>query len=124
MSAPSRTFVWPAVAMILVAGLVHLIDAPDSFEEAAYKGLLFVANGVGSIIAAIGIIRGRRGWGWGLGFFIAAFSLGLYAASRTIGLPHLPAEPDEWFEPLGVLSMISEGLFLFITFAAFRKNAG
>ncbi|MCX6348804.1 MAG: hypothetical protein NTV79_04795 [Candidatus Aureabacteria bacterium] len=42
MPAPSRTFIWPAVAMILVVGLVHLIDAPDSFAEAAYKGLLFV----------------------------------------------------------------------------------
>jgi hypothetical protein len=122
MAALSRTFVWPAVAMILVAGFVHLIEAPDSFQEATYKGLLFVANGVGSIIAAIGIIRGKRDWGWGLGFLIAAVSLCVYAASRTIGLPYLPAEPDEWFEPLGVIAMISEVLFLLTTIAAFRKN--
>jgi hypothetical protein len=36
--------------------------------------------------------------------------------SRTIGLPGLPVE-EEWLEPLGLLSMVVEALFvgLFLT---------
>jgi hypothetical protein len=33
-----------------------------------------------------------------------------YVISRTTGLPGLPAE--EWLEPLGILSLLIEGLFL------------
>ena len=33
-----------AVALILVTGAIHFIDAPGSFGDATYKGILFVAN--------------------------------------------------------------------------------
>lgn len=35
-----------------------------------------------------------------------------YALSRTVGLPQIPAEPDAWFEPLGIASFVAEGLFV------------
>ena len=35
-------------------------------------------------------------------------------ASRTVGLPFIPAEPDAWFEPLGVAAMIAEVLFIVV----------
>ena len=52
--------------MIVLVGLIHVVDAPDSFSEAAYKGLLFAAIGLGAVLAALGIYGGRR-WGWNLG---------------------------------------------------------
>jgi hypothetical protein len=42
-----------------------------------------------------------------------------YVASRTIGLPGLPAEPDAWLEPAGVASLLCETLFV-VLFAATR----
>lgn len=105
-----RTLVIAGIALILITGLVHLIDAPDAFEEATYKGVLFVLNALGALIAAIGIWRGQRLSGWVLGLVVAAGALLGYVLSRTVGLPGLPAEPDEWFEPLGVVSMIAEVL--------------
>ena len=106
----SRNIKWLGIGLILAAGLIHVIEAPEAFEEAAYKGWLFYANGIGALAAALGIYQGKR-WGWGLGLVIALGSLIGYAASRTIGLPLIPAEPDEWFEPLGVASLAAEGLF-------------
>jgi len=105
-----RTIVWAGIALMLVTGIIHLIDAPDAFDEATYKGLLFVANGIGALIAAVGITRGARTWGWGLGLLVAAGAFVGYVASRTIGLPGIPAEPDAWLEPLGVVSLVAEGL--------------
>ena len=107
-----RTIVWAGVALMLVTGIVHLIDAPDAFDEATYKGLLFAANGIGALIAAVGIARGARSWGWGLGLLVAAGAFVGYVASRTIGLPGIPAEPDAWLEPLGVVSLVAEGLLV------------
>ena len=111
MSSPSRTVTWLGIILILIAGLVHFIEAPDAFEEMTYKGVLFILNGLGAIIAAIGIYRGSRSWGWTLGLIVAFVTIIGYVASRTIGLPGLPAEPDAWLEPLGVVSVLAEAVF-------------
>jgi len=113
MRKPQKALMWLGIALILAIGLIHTIDVPDSFKDAAYKGWLFLANGIGSLIAAYGIYRGKS-WGWNLGVLIAAASFTGYVASRTVGLPHIPAEPEAWLEPLGVLSLIAEGLFAMI----------
>jgi hypothetical protein len=110
------------VVSILATGIIHLIDAPDSFGDAPYKGWLFYVNFVGALVSAVGILLNRRIWGWNLGFIIAALSVLGYIASRTVGLPFIPAEPDEWLEPLGVASLIAEGLFIAV-FAA-RRSLG
>ncbi len=119
MSDASKTFRWLGTGLIVIVGLIHAIDAPECFEEAAYKGWLFCANGVGALIAACGIYRGERSWGWNLGLLIAAGSFLSYVASRAVGLPLIPAEPDAWLEPLGAASLIAEGLFV----AVFIKRA-
>ena len=116
MSNKSKTMMWVGIALIMVTGLIHVIDAPDSFEEAAYKGWLFCLNGAGALVAAFGIFRGRA-WGWNLGFLIAAGSIVGYTLSRTVGLPQIPAEPDAWLEPLGVAAMSAEGLIVLLFFS-------
>ncbi len=101
---------WAGVALILLLGLIHAVDAPDNLSEAAYKGLLFVAIGLGAALAAFGIYRGRS-WGWHLGALVAVGAFVGYITSRTVGLPGLGVD-DAWFEPLGVLSIITEALFV------------
>lgn len=108
------------VALILVTGAIHFIDAPGSFGDATYKGLLFLANGTAAIIAAFGIYRGDRRWGWGLGLLVAGGALVSYVISRTVGLPGLA--PDVWLEPLGLLSLMVEAGFI-VLFAQSRLGA-
>ena len=62
-------------------------------------------------IAAIGIYRNRRTLGWLLGLLVAGGAIVAYVASRTVGLPGLPAEPDAWLEPAGVASLMCEAFF-------------
>jgi hypothetical protein len=107
---------WSGIGLIFITGLIHVIDAPDSFSDAAYKGWLFYANGVGAFISAAGITF-RKNWGWNLGLGIAAGSFFGYVASRTVGLPMLPAEPGAWLEPLGIASLIAEALFIVVFFS-------
>lgn len=111
-----------AVIAILATGLIHLWTAGDSFGEATYKGVLFVANGVAAIVAAAAIYRDRGEWGWLLGALVAGGAFLGYVLSRTAGLPGLPAEPDAWLEPLGVASLVAEAVFL-AAFATRRRSS-
>src|SRR3989338_5381418 len=117
----NRIFLWSGIGLILMTGLIHVIEAPDCFSEAAYKGWLFYANGFCAVIAAYGIYRNHR-WGWNLGLLIAAGSFICYMISRTVGLPQIPAEPDAWLEPLGVASLIAEGLFVAVFLGSTVSN--
>jgi hypothetical protein len=100
------------VVLMLAVGAIHLLEAPAHFEVAAYLGVLFAINFVGTLAAAIGIFRGTKGWGWTLGALISVLSLLAYLASRLFGLPGFAEAAGKWNEPLGTLAMILEGLFL------------
>lgn len=100
------------VALILGVGAVHLVAAPAHFEAAAYLGVLFVANFAVTLVAAVGIFRGAKVWGWTLGAVVCGLSFVAYVASRLFGLPGLGEAVGEWDEPLGSLALILEGLFL------------
>ncbi len=79
--------VWMGIVLILITGLVHFVDASSSFQDAAYKGVLFAANGIGSLVAAYGISRGERHWGWGLGLLVAGGRTGRLRAEPHRGAP-------------------------------------
>lgn len=122
MSMVSRTSTWGAVVALLATALIHFVEAPAAFAEAPYKGILFVANGVGALIAAGGIFRGTWSWGWLMGLVVAGGAMVGYVASRTIGLPGIPAEPDAWLEPMGVASLVAEGVVVLLFLAALRAR--
>ena len=112
----SKKVMWAGIVLTLFTGVIHLIDAPSSFDDATYKGILFVANGIAAAVAALGIYRGARNWGWGLGLLIAGGSLVGYIISRTVGLPGLG--PDDWLEPLGIASLIVEAAYVWFAMQA------
>jgi hypothetical protein len=120
MTRLSPTLKWLAIMAILGTGIIHLVEARDAFSDATYKGVLFVGNGIGAVVAAIGMYRDQWMLGWLLGLLIAGSAILAYVASRTIGLPGLPAEPDAWLEPMGVASLVCEALVV-VLFAVTRK---
>ena len=110
------------ISLIVVVGLIHLINSPEDLEEGSYTGLLYLANFFGAILAAIGIYRGRS-WGWSLGALVSVGAFAGYVVSRTIGLPGLGVE-EEWLEPLGVLSLVVEALFVGVFLRVFAPPKG
>jgi uncharacterized membrane protein YfcA len=107
------------ISLIVVVGLIHLINSPEDLQEGSYTGLLYLANFFGALAAAVGIYRGKR-WGWTLGLLVAGGAFAGYVISRTVGLPGLPVEA-EWLEPLGVLSLLVEGLFVGVFLAILAR---
>lgn len=100
------------IVLVLGVGAVHAVKAPEYFGISAYLGALFVANAVGTVVAAVGILRGAKGWGWTLGAAICTLAALAYLASRLFGLPGYPEAAGAWDEPWGSLALILEGLFL------------
>jgi hypothetical protein len=118
----SGRLVGAGISVIMIVGLIHLINAPGDLEEGTYTGLLYLANFVGALAAAIGIYRGRS-WGWSLGALVSVGAFVAYVISRTVGLPGLPVE-EEWLEPLGVLSLLVEALFMGLYLTVFVRPTG
>jgi hypothetical protein len=104
----TRNLEWIGVVLITIIGVIHLILMRGEYDEAHYMGMLFAANFVGAILAAIGVYRGSL-WGWVLGFFVAGGSLLGYFLSRTVGLPGMQIE--SWLNPLGIMSLVAELAF-------------
>jgi len=106
------------IVIILGIGIIHFLMAPVEYEEARYVGVLFGANFLASVIAALGILRGKT-WGWALGLLIAAGSLTGYVLSRTVGMPGM--EVEEWFGLYDLLAMALEVAFILIVSFRPRK---
>jgi hypothetical protein len=103
----------------LIVGLIHLINSPGDLAEGSYTGPLYLATFFGALAAAVGIYRGRS-WGWSMGALVSVGAFVGYVISRTVGLPGLPVE-EEWLEPLGVLSLIVEALFVGLYLTVFVR---
>ncbi len=102
---------WNGIVLILAIGLIHLIGVPHHFEIATYLGWLFIANFLGSVMAALGIYRGAQ-WGWLLGALIASASFVLFLISRTVGLPAIHQDLVGRWSTLGIVSLIVEALLV------------
>jgi hypothetical protein len=103
--------------------VIHLVETPEYLQEMRYIGILFALSVVGALLAAIGIFRDER-WGWSLGLLIAGGSLVAYLLSRTIGLPGFRENSwEEFAEPLGLLSLVVEGLFVAVAVNVLSRRA-
>lgn len=103
---------WAGIGLILASGVIHAIGTQEMFGEVQYMGILFALSVIGAVAAAIGIWRGER-WGWQLGILVAGGSILAYFTTRTIGFPGFRENSlEEFLEPMGVLSLIVEGMFV------------
>lgn len=115
-NAPQTTRL-AGLALILAVGAIHLIEGPGYLEAPAYLGVLFFANALCSLIAASGILRGTKSWGWALASAISGLSALAYVYSRLFGLPGYPETMGAWDTPLGSVAVIVELLFVGLYFS-------
>lgn len=111
-----------AIGLLLATALIHLLQAPEDLSENTVRGVLFIANGILGLIAAVGIYRGSKTWGWGLGVIVAGGAFLFYVVSRAFGIPWMDSL-GEWSEPIGLLSLIVEGGFVVLALRALVNPA-
>lgn len=111
---------WAGVVLILIVGLIHAVETPEYLEESTVVGVLFILNVVGALLAAVGIYRQQRSWGWGLGAVVAGGAFVAYVLSRTVGL--FGFYDGEWAEPLGLASLLFEAVFVVLAVRVFSAR--
>jgi hypothetical protein len=122
-----RTSKVAGLLLIIAAGLIHLVAAPDHYEEATYIGVLFSANLLGALAAAIGIYRDEL-WGWWLGAAVAGGAFVMFMVSRLIGLPGFEEHIGLWLgdsveDYLGIPSLIIEASFVALSVVVITLQA-
>lgn len=110
------------IVSAMALATIHLIEMPGDFGEMPYLGVLFGVGGVLLIAASVGMIRrAENRVAWATGALVAAGMLVGYCVSRTVGLPGMDVEV--WGEPLGVLSLVLEVVFLMAAVVAFAAHS-
>lgn len=112
----------------LAVAAIHVIDQgglPGS-KDPEYAQILYYVLEVAGVVAAVLLLaRATAKLGWLLALGVAAGPIIGYVLTRGPGLPDYTDDIGNWAEPLGVLSLIVEGV-LFILAAtsllAFRRR--
>lgn len=107
---------WSGIGLILIIGLTHMYEFPEHFFAAKYIGLSFGALFAGSLLSALGILRGRR-WGWALGSVLSGVAFMAYLISRIWGLPGFREAVANWSTPAGTVSLGFEAAFILLYFS-------
>ena len=109
-----------AVAVIGLAGvaLIHLLDAPATFQSAAYKGWLYVGLILGCVVVAGALVRSSDRRAWTAAALLSLGAIVAFVISRTVGLPQGADDIGNWSEPLGLASLFVEGSLVALSASA------
>lgn len=100
----------------LAVAAIHIIDqggVPGSKDPEYVQVLYYLLEVAGVAAAALLLTKyAKRGWALSLG--VAAGPIIGYVLSRGPGLPDYRDDIGNWAEPLGVLSLVVEGVLLIL----------
>ena len=100
-----------SAAALAVVGVIHLVLAPEYFQEQAYVGVLFVLGGIALAAVAVRLWMRDEAPAWLVGaLLMAGMGIG-FVLSRTIGLPGF--KESEW-ELSGVICLLLEAGFVMV----------
>lgn len=111
VSKPLRSAWRPMVVLaVTMAAAAHIPVIGPHLDEAPYMGVLFIVLTAACALLGVGVlIRDSRAV-----YQLVVLTCGLailgYAATRLIAFPMLADDVGNWLEPLGVLSICTEGV--------------
>lgn len=114
LNGPPARSRWRGLAAFGAIGeaVAHIPVIDMHLTEAPYIGIGFIllaitGLGIGGLLLVADTPRV-----WGATALVGALALAAYAASRTVGLPQIRDDIDNWTEPLGLVAIATEALML------------
>jgi hypothetical protein len=124
LSRAIRDGVARAAAVVALAGvaLIHVLDAPDTFSSAPYKGWLYVGLIAGCLATAWALVHSSDLRAWAAAAALPAGAVVAFVVSRTLGLPQGADDIGNWTEPLGLASLFVEGTLVALALAVLQER--
>jgi hypothetical protein len=97
-----------AAAALIAGAVIHLVELPG--QVLPVLNALFIASAVGMVLGAVLLVLPAPRLGWLIGGGTAFLTFLGYVLSRTTGLPGILSAIGHWFYPLGIPSLIVEGV--------------
>jgi hypothetical protein len=99
---------WVLAGSAVVSAGAHVPVVSDHLHEAPYMGWEFVVLIAACLCIAIGALVCDSGALYAAAVFTCGSAVLGYAATRTVAFPRLADDVGNWFEPLGVVSILAE----------------
>ncbi len=114
------------ILLIVIIGLLNfhiphfLLESRNTSSASSdLLELVLLANVIGALVAAVGILRDVR-WAWYVGVVVVGIAVVLYLAQETVGLPGLP---KAWLEPSRIVALLVEALFVILAWRQLGRRA-
>jgi hypothetical protein len=109
----------------LAVAAIHVIDqgGVPGTKGPEYVQILYYALELAGVLAAALLLTKHARAGWLLSLGVAAGPIVGYVLSRGPGLPDYTDDIGNWAEPLGVGSLVVEGILLILTVVLLRRYA-
>ncbi|MGN6088314.1 MAG: hypothetical protein ACTHNT_03375 [Actinomycetales bacterium] len=120
LHSPAR---WVAVPAIAVAAAAHVPVTPEHLEEAPYMGVLFIVLTVACAAIGVALLVWDAPVVYGLAVLTCGLAVIGYAATRLVAFPMLGDDVGNWFEPLGVVSVLTEALVVAAAATALARRS-
>lgn len=108
--------------MLAAAGASHIPVIPSHLREAPYIGVLFILLTVACVVLAALLTWHPDALSYVAAVIMNAAAITAYVLSRTVGLPMIEDDIGNWFEPLGIISVLTEAAALLTCASLIRKS--
>ena len=112
---------WNLVVAAVVASAAHVPVIAPHLDEAPYMGGLFIAFTVTCLVIAGAAVARPSRVVWAAAAAVCGSAVVTYAATRLVAFPQLSDDVGNWFEPLGVVSVLSESVVVLAALALWRS---
>ncbi len=121
LKSPHR---WALALAAVVAAAAHVPVIAPHLEEAPYMGTAFIVlTAACSVLAAVALVRDTRAI-YAVSILTCGSAIIGYAATRLVAFPQLADDVGNWWEPLGVTSILSEAVVVAAAMAALVSRSG
>lgn len=114
---------WPLAGAAIVAAIAHVPVIGPHLDEAPYMGVLFILLTTACVVLATAAILYDSAAVYAASAVVCGTAIIGYAATRLVAFPLLADDVGNWLEPLGVLSIASEAVVVFVALRALRTTS-
>jgi hypothetical protein len=111
-----------AIGLASIA-VIHAVDSVGKWTETRYMFWMYMALIAGSVAVGAAVLFSRSRAALAAAAGLAGTVLAAYVLDRTLGMPNATADIGNWTEPLGLASMVVEGLVVAVGIAGLSSVA-